>query len=146
MAYSQATKYIWPPNFTEGTDTMGDNQRRICVQVDGVVATSGDASDVVTVDRSDLIGPAGAIPSKLVIERLEWDIQGFNEVTLEWDEATDELIARLTDQGIRDYRAEGGLVPNSAFASAADGDILLTTVGGADLSKLSIKIWARLKE
>lgn len=148
MAYTQSVKYVYPSNFSEGSDTMNPDQRRICVQVDGVVATSGNASDAVVVDKSDLQGPDGsAEPSALVIERLEWQMNGFTEVTLEWAESSNELIARLSpSQGTRDYRAAGGLVPSSDFADAGDGDIVLSTVGASDTDNLSILIWARLKE
>jgi len=146
MAFTSNVQYLWPPNFTEGSDTMGGTQRRIVVKATGVSSDATDASDTLIVDRSDLLGPAGTVPSKLILEQVSWTMDGYDSILLEMDEATDEEILRLSGhEGSLDFRAEGGITPVSAFASAGDGDVFITTTGGAALSNYSIILTFRLK-
>jgi len=146
MAFTSDVQYIWPPNFTEGSDTMSGTQRRIIVKATGVSSDATDAADQLIVDRSDLLGPAGAVPSKLILEQVKWTMDGYDSILLEMDEATDEEILRLSGSaGHWDFRAEGGWTPVSAFASAGDGDVFITTTGAAALSNYSIILYFRLK-
>lgn len=141
MAITFNQKYLWPPNFIEGTSVMGDNQRKITVRVTGVASDAIDGTDTA-IDKSDLIGPAGAEPSSLVIEELEWSISGFDAVILAWDDGTDEEIARLSGAGFKDYTAWGGLTSDG---TSQTGDLLVTTLGAATNASYDISVVARLK-
>lgn len=94
---------------------------------------SADETDQVVVDRSALIGPDGVnIPGKIRVDEITWSISGSLEtVRLEWDFGTDEVIANLSGAGYQDFRPYGGSNPSGTPATATEGDIILTTTGGA---------------
>lgn len=143
MAVTTDVKYLFPANFVEGTDTMGPNQRRIIVRVTGVASDATEATDVVVVDKSDLLGPAGAEPSKLSIVEAEWSISTFDAVIIEWDDGTDEEAMRLSGAGFKDYRFAGGL---NSDGSSQTGDIILSTLGAAANASFDISLELKLKE
>ena len=147
MAAPTATiDYIWPPGFVEGTDTADPNQRRACLQLtlEGTAAT--DATATTLVDKSDWIGPAsGAVPGRIRVDKVEWNVNGFNYVQLEWNHTTPDVILKLgPGSGEIDYRSEGGYVdPNSAGGT---GDVDYLTDGAADGDTAIIKLWVYFKE
>lgn len=143
MAFTLDQLYVWPPNFTEGTDTMGDNQRRVVVRLTGISSDASDASDTVVIDKSDLVGPNGVEPSSIVIEGIEWSMTGYDTLILEWDHTSDVEIARLIGEGEISWLSAGGLTDNG---SGSTGDVTVTTTGGAANSAFQLTIWARLKE
>ena len=108
---------------------------------------SADETDAVIVDRSALIGPDGVnIPSKIRVDEITWAVSvGLDTVRLEWDFATDEVIENLQGAGYMDYRPYGGKVPSGTPSTATEGDIVLTTVGGAAGDSYSILLHCTLK-
>lgn len=143
MAFTLNQKYLWPPNFVEGADTMNANQRKISLRVTGISTDTTNAADASVVDKSDLLGPAGAVPTSLVIEEVEWSVSGYDAVILEWDDGTDEEALRLSGAGFKNYREVGGL---HSDGSSSTGDLLLTTLGAAANSSFDISLVIRLKE
>lgn len=113
------------------TEVLFNGTRKYKVRITNISDGTGETA-VAKVDRSGLIGPNGVAPSKLVIEQIEYSVAGFEEVTLKWDDATDETIAVLSGDGYKDYREAGGLVPDASPSALGDatGDILLTTNAG----------------
>ena len=132
-------KYLYPSDFVEGTTVMSRNQRRIVVNISGLGTDTSDQADIQVIDKSDLIGPQGAEPSRLEITRMGWDVQGFTAVILEWDDDTDELIARLTGSNDVVYPE-----PIRYSGTTDTGDILVTTIGGTINDTYNITIWAKL--
>ena len=117
--------------------------RRRAVRLTNVSDGTGESA-VIKIDKSTLIGPDGTEPSKLVVEEIVWNIQGFTSVRLFWDHTTDDEIDMLSGGGSRDYTAVGGLRdPGSA---GGDGDILLTTAGAVSGATYDISIVLRLKD
>lgn len=102
-------------------------------------------SAVVKVDKSALTaGYTGAAPSKLVVEEIWYNIQGFTSVRLHWDHTTDDEIAVLSGSGYLDLTKFGGMVDP---ASAGDtGDIILTTNGNISGATYTIVLVVRLKD
>jgi hypothetical protein len=93
---------------------------------------------VTKVDRSSLVGPDGVnAPSALVIETIEYDVQGFEAVRIIGNNTdsddSDEDLAVLSGPGFNDYRKFGGRKPTKKATTLTGivGDILLTTVGTA---------------
>lgn len=104
-------------------------------------------SDVIKIDRSSLTGPNGDVPTYIVIEELQWSIQGFASVRIEWDDATDdEAIILAPGNGVATWVAVGGLKHPQVPGSAGEGDVLFTTNGGATGSTYSITMVVRLKD
>ena len=113
---------------TVDTDVMLDGPRHYVIRLRNVSDGTGE-SDVQKVDISTLAGPDGVnAPSSLSVEYIEYTVQGFEAVRLEWDHTTDEIIAVLSGEGYKDWRNVGGMHDSG---SGGTGDILVSTVGTA---------------
>lgn len=124
---------------------FGGSRKRV-LNITGVFSVS-DETDTIVVDRSALTGPDGGTPTYVVIEELTWAVgAGFDSVMLEFDDGTDEVIEYLQGQGYMDYRPFGGKQMGTAPGAANEGDILLTTSGGAAGDTYSILAVLRLKD
>ena len=118
---------------------------RYVIELTNVSDGTGESA-VIKVDRSTLIGPTGAIPTSLVVEEIQWSIQGFSSVKLYWDHSSDSTIAILAaGNGYVSFKDFTGLVDPTSNASASDGDILLTTAGAVSGATYTITIVFRLK-
>lgn len=130
---------------TVDTIVMYSSPRRRKIRITNISDGTGE-SGVVKIDKSALTGPDGTEPSKLVVEEIDWDIDGM-QVRLFWDHTTDDEIAVLSGAGYRDYTSGGkthGLVdPGSAGDT---GDILLTTNAHTAGDGYDIMITVRLKD
>lgn len=110
---------------------MVSGTRKYVINVTGIFSVA-DETDTVIIDRSTLTGGNGTVPTKIRIDEVTWSIgPGFDYVLLEWDDATDEVIDYFQGQGYMDYRPYGGKKMAGTPDDAADGDVLLTTAGGA---------------
>lgn len=86
--------------------------------------SSGELTDQVIVDASAL----SPVPTKLTIEELWWDFEGFSAL-LEFDATTDTPGWKLASAvgGHKDFCVFGGI--KDASGTGSTGDILLTTTG-----------------
>lgn len=85
-------------------------------------------SDVVKIDKSALVNGFNVEPSMLKLCCIEWSIQGFSYVALEWDHATDDPIINMgSGNGWHDYEAAGNLP--DPLSAGGTGDILLSSFG-----------------
>ena len=126
--------------------TVFSGSRKLIVNVTHTWVTA-DETNVVIIDRSALVGPKGTLPTAIRIDELTWTTTpGLEILKLSWDLATDEVIELLSGQGYLDYRGFGGKSPGTAAASATEGDVLLSTVGGAAGDAYSILIHCTLKD
>jgi len=113
---------------TVDTITMISGQNRIVVRMTNLSDSTGETG-VIKINKSDFIGPDGVNePGRLVIEELDWSVQGFESVILRWADASAQDAAMLFGDSYRDYRPWGGLVP---AVSATTGDLLVSTGGTA---------------
>lgn len=112
---------------TTDTITIYQTPHKIARRLLNIYVDTGN-SDTVMFDKSGLTGPNGLEPSKLVIKEVQWSIQGYPYVLIEWDHTTDDEAVVLGEgSGYFDYSAFGGLVdPASAGGT---GDIIFTTGG-----------------
>lgn len=126
--------------------TVYSSPQRLVVNITGAFDTT-DETDVVVIDRSTLTGPNGSVPTKIRVDDITWAVgSGFDYVMLEWDDGTDEVIEYLQGQGYMDFTPHGGKSPAASPGSASEGDILLTTSGGAAGDTYSIYLNLRLKD
>ena len=127
---------------TTDIQVIHSGPRRLSVKLSAFSDGTGEI-DAIKVDKSTLIGPLGVEPSKLVVEEIEWNLQGYNYVILEWDRTSDQEIAILgTSSGYKNYRPVGGLCDN---ATGGTGDVVLTTSGATAGASYDISIVLRLK-
>lgn len=118
--------------------------RRRVVRLTNISDGTGE-SDVVKVDVSTLVGPDGTAPTYTVIEEIQWSINGFTSVRLEWDATTDDEIAVLgTGNGYFNFKNAGGLVDPKSTGTT--GDIMLTTAGAVSGATYDITLVLRLKD
>lgn len=132
---------------TAVNQTMMQTKVRLVVNstlvVDGTPGT-----DVILVDKSTFTGPNGSEPGRLVVERIEWSLDGLN-ATLEFDHAADNQIAALGGQGFMDFTGEEGYAyqgfvdPKSADGT---GDIVVTSLGDTAGDVGSITLYLRKKD
>lgn len=101
---------------------------------------TGEAA-VIKVDRSTLLANDGAEPSKMAIEEILHNIQGFTYVKLLWDHSTDDLAAILNGNNYHNF--SDCLLVDPASAGGT-GDLLLTTTGATATSTYDITIVLRL--
>lgn len=140
MADTVDVKYLYPPNLSGSMS--GKGVRRVVVRLTGISDGTGEI-DVVKVDKSTLLGPNGREPTKFAIEEVEWAIQGFDYILLEFDHTSDSTIETLVLAGFKNYRDIGGLVDNG---SGGTGDLILTSVGPTAGASYDISIVLRLKD
>ena len=107
-------------------------------------------SAVTKVDMSTFAGPnGGAAPSRIVIEEITYDINGFEGVKLYGDTSaagTDLVGVTLSGSGYRDYRPVGGLQLTNVDGT---GDLLLSTIStgaGAAGDSYAIHLKIRWKQ
>ena len=126
--------------------TLISGSRKLVINVTHTWVTA-DETNVVIVDRSALVGPKGTLPAKIRIDEITWTTTpGLEILKLSWDFATDEVIEILSGPGYIDYRPYGGKSPSGTPASATEGDVLLSTVGGAAGDAYSILLHCTLKD
>lgn len=112
---------------TVANTTLQNTTRRLVVRsqftIDGT-----EAADLVLVDKSAFTGPDGTEPTKLVIEKMEWNLNGFS-VLVEFEHTIDDAVATLSGTGEIDF-TEGGKYQGFVDPASAGttGDIVGTTL------------------
>lgn len=120
--------------------------RKYVINVTHTWATA-DETNVVIINRSTLVGPDGVnIPGRIRVDEITWAVSlGIDTVRLAFDDAADEVIENLQGQGYMDYRPYGGKSMTGDPTTATEGDVLLSTVGGAAGDNYSILLNCSLK-
>ena len=125
MADEVTIKYLYPPNFggTYPAGTKNGARRYIILctcQSDGTGEDDG-----LKVKRTDLLTPSGGVPSKLVIEKIQYEVSGMT-VIVSYNNQDEDQVAVLTGSDEIDYTPYGGFVPASDDPLSG-GDIVFTT-------------------
>jgi hypothetical protein len=146
MADETQIKWLYPPNFVGTYDTGTKNgHRRHIVQCISYSDGTGE-DDSVKLKRTDMLTSAGNIPSKLVVEKIEYDISGMG-VVISCNNTNDEEIARLYNtQGVKEF--VGGFIPMDETEGEPfeGGDIVFTTFDASDGDSYDITLTVRLKD
>ena len=126
--------------------TLVSGNRKLAIVVSHTWATA-DESDVVIIDRSALIGPDGShIPGRIRVDEITYSVSGgVMDVILDFDDATDEVIGIYQGQGYMDYRPFGGFNMTGDPTTDTEGDIQLSTTGGAAGDYYNITLHCTLK-
>lgn len=118
--------------------TLFNGKRKLVMKFLDVSDATGE-TNVVKVDKSAFTGIDGTEPSKIVIEKIKYDIQGMS-VRVIYDFDTDETVAVLTSDGLMDFTEIGGL---KTSGSGGTGDIMFTTVGAQNNDTYDITLYMR---
>lgn len=126
---------------TVTTKTIFNSPRKLVVELTNLSDGTGE-SNVVKVDKSTFTGLNGIEPSKLVVEKIVYDVSSMR-VLLTWDQTSDETIAVLQGHGCLNWKKSGG---NIGANSGGAGDILLTTANHAVGDGYQITLHLRKKD
>jgi hypothetical protein len=126
---------------TVTTKVVLNTPKKLVVHLTNLSDGTGESA-VAKVDKSAYTGLNGLEPSKLVVERIEFDVSSMR-VSLLWDQTSDEQIAVLQGSGFLDWRDSGGLIGAN---TGGPGDILLTTTGHAAGDGYDITLYLRKKD
>lgn len=126
---------------TVTTQTAFNGLRRKTIHITGISDGTGETG-VVKVDRSTFVDSNGATPNTIHVLSLRWNIQTYTYIKLAWHHnAADVTLALLSSNGYENYEFFGGIKDtDTTNADAADGDIILTTVGHAANATYDITI------
>jgi len=148
MADNTQIKWLYPPNFIGTYDSHIKNgvKRHVILCTSKSDGTGED--DAIKLKRTDLLTPSGSIPSKLVVEKIVYDISGM-EVVITYNNENDEEVARLyNSSGEIDFRSSGGFIPmdETEGVTPEGGDIVFTTNDDSDGDSYNIILTVRLKD
>lgn len=123
--------------------------RKYIINVTGSFAGDGsaDLSGAIIINRSALTGPDGvSIPGRIRIDEITWtNGVGYDYIVLAFDDATDEVIEYFHGPGYMDYRPYGGKSMTGDPTTDTEGDVLMSTSGGAAGDSYSLLINCSLK-
>lgn len=129
---------------TVDTLVLVSGQNRRAIRITNVSDGTGESA-VSKIIKANFVGPDGVnAPGKLVLEEIQWSIQGFTSVRLFWAHTTpDEISVLGTGNGYFNFRNVGGLVdPASAGGT---GDLTVTTAGAVSGATYDITLIVRFK-
>ena len=138
-------KWLYPPNFegTYPTDTRNGHRRHVILCTNYSDGTGED--DEIKLKRTDMVTSEGQIPSKLVVEKIDYHIAGLT-VKISYNNENEEMVAMLyTGDGTIDFRPQGGFTPEDDGDNLG-GDIVFTTLNEAANDSYNIILTVRLKQ
>ena len=110
------------------TQILIDGPRNLVIKLTGILDTSDvTATSVVTLANLSAIDIAGSTPTRLIVDKITYDVDSNLAVYLAWDATTDVNFATLTSTGKIDACSFGGLT--NTEASGATGAIMYSTQG-----------------
>lgn len=125
--------------------TLVDGPRNVVVKVTGILDTS-DVTLATLIDPALLsaVDIAGSVPTRLIIDKISYNIESGLAVNLYWDATTDILITSLASSGddICSYEY-GGLYNNAG--TGVTGKILYSTQGWAGTVSFNVILQCRKK-
>lgn len=127
---------------TVSTNTLFNGARKLVVQLNCVSDGTGESA-VVKVDKSTLTGLNRSEPSKLVVESIDWMVDGMT-VELFFDRTSDVKIATLVGTGYTDYKCPAGGLQDTG--TGGTGDIILTSTGATSGDSYKILLTLRKKD
>ena len=113
--------------------TILDGTHRALIQITSLSDGTGESAAII-VDVSALNARAdGTACSGVTIDKVHHSVTGFTQVQLFWDATTNTIALALAESsnGHMDFSNFGGIQNTSG--SGKTGDILLTTIGAANL-------------
>lgn len=117
------------------TTTLFNGRRRLVVRRLSTDTSAGEAAQIF-VDKSTFIGPNGLEPSRLVIERVQWNVSSAITVTLLFDHTADDIVDILAGEQDREY-PDGLIDPASAGGT---GDLLITVPAVAGVYDVTVTL------
>jgi len=146
MADATTIKWLYPPNFTGSYDDWPHGKivgpRRYSLLLTNYSDGTGETEEL-KVNRSDLKTTDGETPSKLVIEKIQYNIYGMT-VRISYNNENEEEIV-LQGDGQLDFTDVGGFTPIDHIDDVG-GDIVFNTESASSGDSYSIKLDIRAKQ
>jgi len=142
MADAVAIKWIYPANW-DGNPPSSGGWNRVKVQLTCLSDGTGE-TNVKKVDISEFRTTEGIAPIGTIIDRIEYDVSGFN-VLLEWDRAPAAEITRLIGAPSGISGVIGYSLVDPSDGTDGTGDILITTTGATSGDGYRILLHMRFK-
>lgn len=112
---------------TVDTIVQLSGKHRYWVRLTGISDGTGE-TDVIKVDKSTLVNSNGVEPTRLNLVSVQWSIQGYSSIRLEWDHTTDdEMVILGPGNGYMDFSDAGALADPASAGQT--GDVILTSAG-----------------
>ena len=146
MADLTKIKWLYPPNFvgTYPADTKNGHRRHVILCTNFSEDGVGEENEI-KLRRTDMLTSGGQVPSKLVIEKIDYHVAGMS-VGIGYNNDNDEWAAMLySGDGTIDYRSQGGFTPEDDGDNLA-GDIIFTTTNQTGGDSYNITLTVRLKQ
>lgn len=149
MADITNIKWLYPPNFLGTYEShLKSGHKRHVIQCTNYSDGTGE-DDAIKVKRKDMLTTSGNIPSKLVVEKVWYQIAGLT-VTIAYNNENEDEICRLySGEGEIDFTKFGGFVPADESTSGdtfESGDIVFTTTNESSGDSYNIILTVRLKD
>lgn len=109
---------------------LQDGPRNLVVRITGTLDTADVAATaLVTLANLSAVDIAGSPPTRLIVDKITYDVETPISVNLAWDATTDVTFATLTNTGTIDAKSYGGL--SNTEAAGVTGNIMYSTQGWA---------------
>jgi len=123
----------------------GDGTRRHVINLQGDLDTAHESA-VIKINVSTFTNDnhTNVTAVSVVIDKIEWNIQGLNWVKLLFDATTDDEIITMSGGGEIDYSDVGGFADPKTTGTT--GDVVLSTGEGQVDGTYDVTIWFRTKQ
>lgn len=132
-------------NFTN-IQILVDGPRNVVVKLDGILDTA-DITSTVVVDPALLsaLDNNGTLPTRLVLDKVSYNVETGLAVNLYWDATTPLLISSLVTSGDDlEFKEFGGLYNNAG--AGVTGKITYTTQGWSSGTILSFNVILEMRK
>lgn len=125
---------------------LEDGPRNVVVKLDGILDTS-DITSTTLVDPALLspIDAAGTLPTRLIIDKISYNMEQGLAANLYWDATTPVLIASMVSSGDDlEFKKFGGIYNNAG--AGVTGKITYTTQGWSAGAILSFNVILEMRK
>lgn len=123
-----------------------DGPRNVVIKLTGILDTS-DVSATSLVDLTTLspVDIAGTTPTRLIVDKISYNVEAGLAVNLAWDATTDVTFATLVNSGDKlNFKKFGGLY--NTEASGVTGAIMYSTQGWSAGAILSFNVILEMRK
>jgi hypothetical protein len=128
------------------TQILVDGPRNLVVKLTGILDTADiSATSLVTLANLSVLNEAGTLPTRLIIDKISYNVESGLTVNLAWDATTDVVFASLVNSGDDlKFKSFGGLY--NTEASGVTGAIMYSTQGWSSGSILSFNVILEMRK
>lgn len=111
------------------TQVLVDGPRNVVIKLTGILDTSDvTATSLVDLTTLSAVDIAGSTPTRLIVDKITYNVEAGLSVNLAWDATTDVTFATLVNSGDKmNFKKFGGLY--NTEAAGVTGAIMYSTQG-----------------